>query len=462
MRTDQAQQGLPGVPRLAAKAGRGVVWSGPGGIQRSSSAEGWAGLGTAESYQWVRATRHRARYPPPMPDPAPAPRPIVTAELLAVGTELTVGETTDTNSGTLARSLVSHGVAVGRVSNLPDDRAVVVEALRLALTRADLVITTGGLGPTPDDLTRESVADVCGEAVTVDPEILAWLQGLWARRRLPFPGTNVKQAWVIASATILPNGNGTAPGWWVDRPDGRVIVTLPGPPRELGPMWELEVLPRLAARGVGVDTEVRTLRLTGIGESQVAELLGEALLRAANPSVATYARHEAVDVRVSARADAGRSAAELADEAEAAVLAAVGDHVWARGDTSWAGALGHVLAERGWTLATTERDTRGAMVSLLRTLDALVFAEVVNDPEGPAPDPVAEAERVRAQAGTDVGLAIRGTPARGEMRVDIGIATPAGTHRDRKLALLRGSQGADRAAIAAAAVLLAHLRATKP
>jgi nicotinamide-nucleotide amidase len=397
-----------------------------------------------------------------MPDLSPTPRPILTAELLAVGTELTVGETTDTNSGTLARSLVAHGVTVGRVSNLPDDRVVVVDAIRLALARADLVITTGGLGPTPDDLTRESVAEVCGESVTVDPEILAWLQGLWARRRLPFPGTNVKQAWVIPSATVLPNRNGTAPGWWVDRPDGRVIVTLPGPPRELGPMWEGEVLPRLAARGVGVDTEVRTLRLTGIGESQVAELLGETLLRAPNPSVATYARHEAVDVRVSARAEAGRGATQLADEAEAAVLAVLGDHVWARGDTSWAGALEAVLAEHGWTLATTERDTRGALVSLLRTLDRLPFAEVVNDPGGSAPDPVAEAERVRAEAGTDVGFAIRGTPARGEMRVDIGIATPGGSHRDRKLALLRGSQGADRAAIAAASVLLAYLRGPKP
>lgn len=407
-----------------------------------------------------------------MPDPTPGPvsaaeaRLIVTAELLAVGTELTVGETTDTNSGTLARSLVAHGVTVGRISNLPDDQAVVVEALRLALTRADLVVTTGGLGPTPDDLTREAVAEVCGESVTVNPVTLQWLQDLWARRRMPFPGTNVKQAWVIPSATVLPNGNGTAPGWWVDRPDGRVIVTLPGPPRELGPMWEAEVLPRLAARGVGVDTEVRTLRLTGIGESQVAELLGEPLLRASNPSVATYARHEAVDVRVSTRAVGGRSAKELADEAEAAVLATLGDHVWARGDTSWAGALGEVLAARGWTLATTERGTRGAMVSLLRTLDPLPFAEVLGDPGEPgdrARDVVAEAERVRAHAGADAGLAIRGTPAGGsEMTVDIGIATPDGTHRDRKLALLRGSQGADRAAIAAASVLLTFLRGTKP
>jgi nicotinamide-nucleotide amidase len=193
------------------------------------------------------------------------------------------------------------------------------------------VITTGGLGPTPDDLTREAVAAVCGETVVVDEATLDWLRGLWARRRIPFPATNVKQAWVIPSATALPNGNGTAPGWWVDRPDGRVIVNLPGPPRELRPMWEAEVLPRLAARGVGADSEVRTLRLTSIGESQVAERLGEALLRAANPSVATYARHEAGVERNAARAAGGRSARELADEAEAAVLAVLGDNDWARG-----------------------------------------------------------------------------------------------------------------------------------
>jgi nicotinamide-nucleotide amidase len=387
-------------------------------------------------------------------------RPILTAELLAIGTELTVGETTDTNSGTLARSLVAHGLTVARITDLPDDLDVVTEALRTALARADLVVTTGGLGPTPDDLTREAVAAVCGEALVVDEGTLDWLRELWARRRLPFPETNVKQAWLIASATALPNGNGTAPGWWVDRPDGRVIVNLPGPPRELRPMWEAEVLPRLAARGVGADSEVRTLRLTSIGESQVAERLGEALLRAANPIVATYARHEAVDVRISARAAGGRSARDLADEAEAAVLAVLGDNVWARGETSWAAAIEAILEARGWTLATTERGTQGALIGLLRGMPSLRRAEVMDDPAAAEVDDVAEAERVRAVGGTDVGLAIRGTPAAGDMHVDIGIALPGGTHRDRKLAFLRGSRGADRAAIASASVLLTVLRAS--
>ena len=407
-----------------------------------------------------------------MPDVSPNPTPagpILRAELLAIGTELTVGETVDTNSGDLARSLVAHGVTVTRIANLPDDLAVVVEAIRTALGRADLVVTTGGLGPTPDDLTREAVAEVCGETVAVDPSTLAWLKAMWARRGHPFPSTNIKQAWIIPSATSLPNPNGTAPGWWVDRPDGRVIVNLPGPPREMRPMWADAVLPRLAARGVGGDSDVRMLRLFGIGESQVAERLGEPLLRASNPIVATYARHEAVDVRVSARAGVGRSASELADEAEAAVLAILGEFVWARGDTTWARSLDEALADRGWTLATTETGTGGALVTLLRGMAAVRRAEVLAGepgPEGstPASDgerELAEAERIRTAAGADVGLAIRSGIQGNDTPVTVAVVTPEGRHAETRVAFQRGRQGADRAAINGAAVLLTVLRDTK-
>lgn len=395
------------------------------------------------------------------PNEVPAARQILSAELLAIGTELTVGETTDTNSGELARSLVAHGVKVARISDLPDDLGVVVEALRTALARVDLVVTTGGLGPTPDDLTREAVAEVCDEPLGIDETTLAWLRGLWARRRQPFPATNIKQAWVIPSATVIPNPNGTAPGWWIDRPDGRIIVTLPGPPREMRPMWTDEILPRLAARGVGTDTEVRTFRLTGIGESQVAERLGEALLRAPNPIVATYARHEAVDIRISARADGGRSATELADEAQAAVLAAMAEHVWARGDTTWAQVLAEALRDRGWSLATAEVGTHGAEVGLLRALPALIRAEV-SDPVAVEPrDIVSLAAEVRAAAGADVGLAIRTGATGDDTAVEVGVITPDGAHSERRTAFLRGSQGADRAAIVGAAVLLSVLRGSQ-
>src|SRR3954451_4171438 len=211
--------------------------------------------------------------------PAADPRRLVTAELLSIGTELTVGETRDTNAGELARALTDIGVRVGRLTALPDDLATVTEAFVAGLARADLVISTGGLGPTPDDLTREAIAAACGEDVAVDPELEAWLRELWRRRDMPFPELNLKQAWRIPSSQPLANPNGTAPGWFVSRPDGRIIVALPGPPKEMRPMWADEVMPRLRERGLGEEAVSRTYRLTGIGESLVAEMLGEGLLR---------------------------------------------------------------------------------------------------------------------------------------------------------------------------------------
>jgi nicotinamide-nucleotide amidase len=419
-------------------------------------------------------------------DPAVSPdrrRTLLTAELLAVGSELIVGETVDTNSTELARSLVAHGAAVSRIENLPDDLPIVVESLRQALDRADLVVTTGGLGPTPDDLTREAVAEACREETFVDPDTLAWLRERWRRRRQPFPESNIKQAWLIPSATGLPNPHGSAPGWWVDRPDGRVIVLLPGPPREMRPMWANEVLPRLAARGLGTELVVRTLRLHGIGESQLVGVLGEALLRRQNPIVATYARHEAVDIRISARAADGRTAEDLADEAERSVVAAVGPHVWARGDTTWAQAIDAALQARGWTLATRERGSAGALVGLLRAVGSLRYSEVLMDPRpqpadarsgvvgvpdkgehgggGDRPSEAGEpddADRVRRAGGADVGLSIRIESAGDDLAVRVAVATPAGDRQERHRALMRGMVGADRAAIAAAAVLLGVLR----
>ena len=193
-------------------------------------------------------------------------RALNSAVLLAVGSELTVGETRDTNSGELARSLAEAGVEVAWISTLPDRLGTVVAALSGALAAADLVVTTGGLGPTPDDLTRETIAQVCREKPAVDPDLADWLRHLFERRGISFPETNLKQAWLIPSSIPIPNPNGTAPGWWVDRPDGRVVVALPGPPSEMRPMWDGWVLPRLRERGLGQERITRTYRLTGIGE----------------------------------------------------------------------------------------------------------------------------------------------------------------------------------------------------
>ena len=385
-------------------------------------------------------------------------RRLRTAEILAVGAELTVGETRDTNSGEIARSLTEAGVAIARIDVLPDRLAIVAGTFRAALRRADLVVSTGGLGPTPDDLTREAIARVAGETPVVDPDLEAWLRDLWSRRELPFPEINRKQAWLIPSAEALPNPNGTAPGWWVNRPDGRVVVLLPGPPREMRPMWTELVLPRLLERGLGRGLTSRTLRLTGIGESQAADLIGEATLRRANPEIATYARAEAVDVRISATARRGRSAEELLDEAEALVMDRLGEYVWARGSTTWTEAIGVELARLGWSLAITEDGTDGSLGVLLAGLAGLRRVERTALGSGARPATEAAARDLATRSEADLGLAVSARPKGHDTAIQVAIASPRGERTERRLGFLGGSAGRGRAALIASAALLRMLR----
>jgi nicotinamide-nucleotide amidase len=393
-------------------------------------------------------------------------RPLLTAELLSIGSELTVGDTRDTNAGELARSLTAAGVAVGRLTALPDRLDVVTEAYAAALARVDLVVSTGGLGPTPDDLTREAIAQVCEETPVVDPRLERWLRGMWARRRMPFPESNRKQAWLIPSAVALPNPNGTAPGWLVTRPDGRVIVALPGPPREMRPMWHDEAVPRLRDRSgrLGAEVAARTYRLMGIGESQVAEILGEDLLRGGDPEVATYARAEAVDVRISAIGRPDRPAEAVVVATAALVEERLGSHIWATGDTTWSDAIGERLGALGWDLAVVELGTRGQVGALFGDVEWLRLDESRVRPD-PGDD---EAERdrvlldrareVRGSASAAVGLAVAALDTGGDTDVAVAIVTPEHAVVEHRMAFLGGRNGRIRAALAAAAILFVVLR----
>jgi nicotinamide-nucleotide amidase len=399
-----------------------------------------------------------------MPEP-PSRRRIQYAELLAVGSELTGGETRDTNGGELARELALRGVTVERISALPDDLGRVTAAFSAALADVDLVVATGGLGPTPDDLTREAMAAAVGEEPTVDPELERWLRDLFARRGIRLPELNLKQAWLIPSATAIPNPNGTAPGWWVDRPDGRIAILLPGPPREMRPMWRDWVLPRLAARGLGDGRVVRTLRTYGIGESHVAELLGESLLRGRNPQLATYARADWLDVRVSAVDERGpdgavvRPAPAVLESAVAVIREQLEGFVRAEGETSWAELVASSAARADVRLAIVETGTNGSLGDLLSETAALVRAVAVR----PAGDPdiagwpvEEEAAAAAAEAGAEVGLSLVADTDGTRTLLRVAVAGPAvGEPRTLALRLFQhGAHGRFRAGVAAAAFLV--------
>jgi nicotinamide-nucleotide amidase len=396
--------------------------------------------------------------------------PLRTAELLSIGTELTVGETRDTNAGDLARDLTRRGVVVDRITALPDDLAAVTAAFGEALGRAHLVVSTGGLGPTPDDLTREAIAGLVGEIPAVDPALEAWLRELFERRKLPFPDANRKQAWLIPSATAIPNDNGTAPGWFVERPGGRIIVALPGPPREMRPMWDGWVLPRLEERGLGRELASVTLRLTGIGESAIADRLGSLLLAGSRPMVATYARADAVDIRIWAYDEQGIEAADMEDAAslvavtEARIAELLQGHVWARGEVTWPGALAEALDARGWRLAVVEIGLRGSLLALLGEGlgERLAFGEsLLHRPaphDGDRPTLENVAERVRALGACEVGVAVEARERGGDTAVTVAVVTPDSRHRETRVVFLGGALGRSRAAIAAAAILLSRLR----
>lgn len=377
--------------------------------------------------------------------------PLATAELLSIGAELLVGETRDSNSGDIARLLTELGVEVRRMMQLPDDLEVIAAAVTEALGHVDVVVTTGGLGPTPDDLTREGIAAALGETPHADAGLERWLRSLWARRGLPFSDANLKQAWLIPGAVALDNPNGTAPGWWVERED-KVVIALPGPPREMHPMWLDHALPRLRERGLGIDRASTTLRLTAIGESALVDLVGKDLLEAANPRMATYARADSVDIRVSATTAYGQRADRIVADAVAALSPRLDAYVFARGDDGWDVALQERMGNR--SLAVIELGTAGYVGMLLGNAPFLWDAEQLRSTDDTA---TGLATAARTRTGADIGLALVCDGSGDDMRVEIGIDLD-GTTRKSSIEVFRGGDaGRRRASNAAIAELWRRL-----
>ena len=290
---------------------------------------------------------------------------LMKAELISIGTELLLGEILDTNARYLGAQLPALGIDLYYMSQVGDNMDRLTEVIERAWDRSDLVIATGGLGPTEDDLTREAIARVLSEELVVDAALEAQLRSFFAGRGVDMPERNLQQVMLIPSARSLPNPRGTAPGWWVER-DGRIIVAMPGPPAEMERMWEQEVAPELERRSAGRRTVLvaRTLKTVGMGEGHVDELVSP-LLKSRNPSIGVYARADGVQLRIAAKAPTQEEARRLIEPVEEEMRRLLGDVIWGADDDTLESAVGELLRRNDLTLATMESCTGGLLANTI-------------------------------------------------------------------------------------------------
>jgi nicotinamide-nucleotide amidase len=395
------------------------------------------------------------------------------AEIIAAGSELLTPHRLDTNSLYLTGRLNELGVVLAGKCVVGDDRRAMAEVFGQAIARADLVIVTGGLGPTADDVTRDAVSEVLGRTLEENQEILTAIRQRFERRGLKMPEVNRRQALVPSGAVVLANAFGTAPGLLLEV-DSRMVVLLPGPPRELRPMFETHVEPRIAARTGGRRVLRRVIKITGRSESQVEEL--------AFPVYSTFGTSDApvettilaapgqIELHVSAAGSDVTALARTLEDAVARLEAVVGDAVFSTDGRSLEAVVGAGLKARGWKIAAAESCTGGGLLSRLTDVpgsSAWVQGGVIayaNDVKveqlgvpttviaahGAVSEPVAQAmaEGVRERLRADVGVAITGIagPEGGSAEKPVGtvVIATSGTRAAVRTFLFPGDREAIR------------------
>ena len=380
----------------------------------------------------------------------------MSAEVLCIGTELLLGNITNGNARWLAEQLAALGIAHHRQEVVGDNRERLIAAVRAAAGRCRVLITTGGLGPTPDDLTTEAIAAAFGSPLVEHAAIWDDIQAKLSGRGRPIAASNRKQALLPAGAEVLPNPTGTAPGMiWSPQP-GFTVLTFPGVPSELHAMWQATAMPWLRQAGLapGIFAS-RLLRFWGVGESNLAEQMAD-LLAGANPTVAPYAGAGEVKLRLTARASDQVAAQALLAPVEAEIRARTGSLCYGCDDDSLAAVVLAALRQRGQTLAVAESCTGGGLGAALAAVPGasdvflggvIAYANSVKQQllgvpagalavHGAVSDPVAlaMAEGARRVTGADWAIAVTGVAGPGGGSADkpvglvhIAIAGPAGS-----------------------------------
>ena len=379
-----------------------------------------------------------------------------TAEIVAVGTELLLGSIANTNAQYLSQELNALGIGVCYHTVVGDNPERLRKVLAIARQRADIVITTGGLGPTYDDLTKTVVAESFGRKLVYHPEIEAVIRRFFeTSMHVPMTENNLQQAWLPENCTVLPNAAGTAPGCAFEE-SGIHVLMLPGPPHELECVFQREAKKYLQALSHEV-IRFHDIRSFGLGESAVEDLLRAQMERMVNPSLATYAKPSEVRLRATARAETEAEAEAMLAPVVAEVRAVLGDYVYGVDVENLPAACLALLKERGQTFATAESCTggllsqeitalpgssavyRGGVVSYWTAVKAAVLGvpQDILDAHGAVSEPTARAmaEGARRLTGADFALSVTGVagPDPDERnnpvgRVFVGLATPTGTY----------------------------------
>ena len=354
------------------------------------------------------------------------------AEIVAIGSELLLGQIVDTNSAWMAQRLADLGVNLFYKTVVGDNPGRMLEITNRAMERSDLVITSGGLGPTQDDLTREVVAQATNRKLVMDPELLAQIEERFRRRGLIMTENNDRQALIPEGAITVKNPNGTAPSFIVEDPRA-VVYCLPGVPFEMKWLFDNELVPYLRGKfGLSEAIFSRVLKVADLGESGVDDLMGHLIANSVNPTVGVLAHPGQVDVRITAKSTNREEADKLIAPLEREVRELLGGHVFAVDEETMPQVVGELLRSRGLTVACYEGLTGGTMAQHLQDADGELFlqgtvgrqpgalrsvlsaAKTSLSPEELMGNGAALADGlaagIRAQTGAALGLAVHSVP----------------------------------------------------
>lgn len=366
------------------------------------------------------------------------------AEIVAIGTEILLGDIVNSNAQYLGKELAALGIDMYYQQVVGDNEERIIHAFNEGFSRSDIIITTGGLGPTNDDITKEVAAKYFNKSLIPDEESIKNIKAYFKSRERKMPENNLKQGLIPEEAIIIKNNNGTAPGVIIEE-DNRIMIILPGPPKEMKPMFEETVKPYLQKKANSILVS-KMIKILGVGESSVAEDLKDLMDNQTNPTIAPYAKEIGVVLRITAKAENEESALQLIKPMEKEIKKRLGDNVFATEDISIEEVVAKLLLDKKLTISTAESCTGGMIASTLINYPGIsdVFLEGAvtysNDAKhnrlGVKIETLNKYGAVSEETATEMAIGIAKTAGTNVSIVTTGIAGPGGGTDEKPVGLV--------------------------